>query len=120
MSLLCSIGLTPSPARDVAEVRGVQQHRLLASLVDGPSRTDTPLVGRFDPPRGVDPVALLESHLASGWPYDVATVIDAVMGLPIVSEIWPSGERPSTHELLDELACGICTDHAIDHLRPPR
>ena len=77
MSLLCSIGLTPSPARDVAEVRGVQQHRLLASLVDGPSRTDTPLVGRFDPPRGVDPVALLESHLASGWPYDVVTVIDA-------------------------------------------
>ncbi len=38
----------------------------------------------------------------SGW--ELATVIDAVMGLPIVSEIWPSGERPSTHELLDELA----------------
>jgi len=28
----------------------------------------------------------------SGW--ELATVIDAVMGLPIVSEIWPSGERP--------------------------
>ena len=38
----------------------------------------------------------------SGW--ELATLIDAVMGLPIVSEIWPSGERPSTHELLGELA----------------
>lgn len=37
----------------------------------------TPLGGRFDPPRGVDPVALLESHLASGWAYGVVAVIHA-------------------------------------------
>ncbi len=37
----------------------------------------TPLAGRFDPPRDVDPVALLESHLASGWPHRVVCVIDA-------------------------------------------
>ena len=56
--------------------------RLLPTLDVRAYRVDrvdavTPLAGRFDPPRGVDPVALLESHLASGWPYDVVTVIDA-------------------------------------------
>lgn len=46
----------------------------------------------------------MSSELAgiSGW--ELANVIDALMGLPIVAEIWPSGERPSTHELLGELA----------------
>ena len=37
----------------------------------------TALTGRFDPPRGVDPVALLESHLASGWAYGAVIIIDA-------------------------------------------
>jgi predicted DNA-binding transcriptional regulator YafY len=34
---------------------------------------DTP----FEPPEGLDPVALLEEHLASGWEYAVEVVIDA-------------------------------------------
>ncbi|MFZ2504471.1 MAG: WYL domain-containing protein, partial [Nocardioides sp.] len=37
----------------------------------------TALAGRFEPPRGVDPVALLETHLASGWAFPVVTEIDA-------------------------------------------
>lgn len=46
----------------------------------------------------------MSSELAgiSGW--ELTNVIDAVMGLPIVLEIWTSGERPSTHQLLGELA----------------
>jgi predicted DNA-binding transcriptional regulator YafY len=31
----------------------------------------------FSPPAGLDPVALLEEHLAVGWDYDVEVVIDA-------------------------------------------
>jgi predicted DNA-binding transcriptional regulator YafY len=31
----------------------------------------------FDPPAGLDPVAVLEEHLAVGWEYDVEVVIDA-------------------------------------------
>ena len=51
-------------------------HDLRAYRVD---RVDavTPLAGRFEPPRGVDPVAVLETHLASGWPHEVVCVIDA-------------------------------------------
>lgn len=37
----------------------------------------TALAGSFEPPRGVDPVALLETHLASGWAFPVVTEIDA-------------------------------------------
>ena len=37
----------------------------------------TPLAGQFDPPRGIDPVALLESHLASGWAHGAVIVIEA-------------------------------------------
>jgi predicted DNA-binding transcriptional regulator YafY len=32
---------------------------------------------RFTPPSDLDPVALLEEHLAAGWEYDVEVVIDA-------------------------------------------
>jgi predicted DNA-binding transcriptional regulator YafY len=35
------------------------------------------LVAPFDPPLGLDPVAMLEDHLAIGWEYDVEVVIDA-------------------------------------------
>ena len=31
----------------------------------------------FGPPAGLDPVAVLEEHLAVGWEYDVEIVIDA-------------------------------------------
>jgi predicted DNA-binding transcriptional regulator YafY len=31
----------------------------------------------FSPPAGLDPVAVLEEHLAVGWEYDVEVVIDA-------------------------------------------
>jgi predicted DNA-binding transcriptional regulator YafY len=31
----------------------------------------------FSPPAGLDPVAVLEEHLAAGWEYDVEVVIDA-------------------------------------------
>ena len=31
----------------------------------------------FSPPAGLDPVAMLEEHLAVGWEYDVEVVIDA-------------------------------------------
>lgn len=51
-------------------------HDLRAYRVDRVD-TVTPLAGRFDRPRSVDPVALLESHLASGWPHEVVCVIDA-------------------------------------------
>ncbi|HEU4567101.1 MAG TPA: WYL domain-containing protein [Marmoricola sp.] len=33
----------------------------------------------FSPPAGLDPVAALEDHLASGWEYDTEVVIDAPM-----------------------------------------
>jgi predicted DNA-binding transcriptional regulator YafY len=35
------------------------------------------LDGAFDPPRDLDPVGMLEEHLAVGWEYDVEVVIDA-------------------------------------------
>ena len=35
------------------------------------------LDGTFDPPADLDPVAVLEEHLAVGWEYDVEVVIDA-------------------------------------------
>jgi len=35
------------------------------------------LAAPFDPPLGLDPVAMLEDHLAIGWEYDVEVVIDA-------------------------------------------
>ncbi len=35
------------------------------------------LQGLFSPPAGLDPVAMLEDHLAVGWEYDVEVVIDA-------------------------------------------
>jgi predicted DNA-binding transcriptional regulator YafY len=35
------------------------------------------LAERFDPPADLDPVALLEQHLAVGWEYDVELVIEA-------------------------------------------
>lgn len=34
----------------------------------------------FDPPRDLDPVVVLEEHLATGWEYDVEVVIDAPVG----------------------------------------
>jgi predicted DNA-binding transcriptional regulator YafY len=40
-------------------------------------RAVEPLDGAFDPPRDLDPVAMLEEHLAVGWEYDVEVVIDA-------------------------------------------
>jgi predicted DNA-binding transcriptional regulator YafY len=33
--------------------------------------------GRFSPPDGLDPVAMLESHLAEGWEYTAEVVVDA-------------------------------------------
>jgi predicted DNA-binding transcriptional regulator YafY len=36
-----------------------------------------PLDDPFSPPAGLDPVAVLEEHLAVGWEYDVEVVIDA-------------------------------------------
>jgi predicted DNA-binding transcriptional regulator YafY len=35
------------------------------------------LVGMFSPPADLDPVAMLEEHLAVGWEYDVEVIIDA-------------------------------------------
>jgi predicted DNA-binding transcriptional regulator YafY len=35
------------------------------------------LADTFSPPAGLDPVAMLEEHLAVGWEYDVEVVIDA-------------------------------------------
>ncbi len=35
------------------------------------------LDGTFSPPADLDPVAILEEHLAVGWEYDVEVVIDA-------------------------------------------
>ncbi len=35
------------------------------------------LAGTFVPPAGLDPVALLEQHLATGWEHDVEVIIDA-------------------------------------------
>jgi predicted DNA-binding transcriptional regulator YafY len=35
------------------------------------------LDGTFSPPAGLDPVAVLEEHLAAGWEYDVEVVVDA-------------------------------------------
>jgi predicted DNA-binding transcriptional regulator YafY len=36
-----------------------------------------PLDGTFSPPVGLDPVAMLEEHLAVGWEYETEVVIDA-------------------------------------------
>jgi predicted DNA-binding transcriptional regulator YafY len=36
-----------------------------------------PLEDTFSPPTGLDPVAMLEEHLAVGWEYDVEVVIEA-------------------------------------------
>ena len=36
-----------------------------------------PLDDPFSPPAGLDPVAVLEEHLAVGWEYDVEVIIDA-------------------------------------------
>jgi predicted DNA-binding transcriptional regulator YafY len=38
------------------------------------------LTDRFDPPAALDPVAMLEEHLAVGWEYSVEVVIDAPSG----------------------------------------
>jgi predicted DNA-binding transcriptional regulator YafY len=35
------------------------------------------LTGTFDPPAGLDPVAVLEEHLAVGWEYETEVVVDA-------------------------------------------
>jgi predicted DNA-binding transcriptional regulator YafY len=35
------------------------------------------LDGTFSPPVGLDPVAVLEEHLAAGWEYDVEVVVDS-------------------------------------------
>jgi predicted DNA-binding transcriptional regulator YafY len=35
------------------------------------------LADRFDPPAGLDPVAVLEEHLAVGWEYAAEVVVDA-------------------------------------------
>ncbi len=35
------------------------------------------LAGTFVPPAGLDPVAVLEQHLATGWEHDVEVIIDA-------------------------------------------
>jgi len=39
-----------------------------------------PLEDPFGPPAGLDPVAVLEEHLAVGWEYDVEVIIDAPLG----------------------------------------
>jgi predicted DNA-binding transcriptional regulator YafY len=35
----------------------------------------------FDPPVGIDPVEMLEEHLAVGWEYSVEVVVDAPLGV---------------------------------------
>lgn len=42
--------------------------------------TVEPLGDRFTPPTDLDPVAMLEEHLALGWEYEVEVVIDAPVG----------------------------------------
>ena len=44
-------------------------------------RAVEPLVDTFVPPPALDPVALLEEHLAVGWEYDVEVVLDAPLDL---------------------------------------
>ena len=39
-----------------------------------------PLEDLFSPPASLDPVAVLEEHLAVGWEYDVEVIIDAPLG----------------------------------------
>jgi predicted DNA-binding transcriptional regulator YafY len=38
------------------------------------------LAGSFSPPASLDPVAMLEHHLAVGWEYQVEVIIDASLG----------------------------------------
>jgi predicted DNA-binding transcriptional regulator YafY len=38
------------------------------------------LAAGFDPPAGLDPVAMLEEHLAVGWEYSVEVLVDAPFG----------------------------------------
>ncbi len=47
----------------------------------------TKIDGTFEPPAGLDPVAVLEEHLAVGWDYEVEIVIEA--GFPAVAHRVP-------------------------------
>lgn len=47
-----------------------------AYRIDRVTAVDVGATG-FEPPDGLDPVAVLEEHLAAGWEYDVEVVVDA-------------------------------------------
>jgi predicted DNA-binding transcriptional regulator YafY len=55
----------------------------------------------FEPPANLDPVAMLEQHLAVGWEYDIEIVIDAPFG-PVSRCV------PRTLGLLESLDDGTC------------
>ena len=56
--------------------RRLPEGDLRAYRIDRVESVD-PVDGRFDPPLDIDPAALLEEHLASGWAYRVVVTIDA-------------------------------------------
>ena len=58
--------LCRSPARDARRAYRIDRVRAVRVLDD-----------TFEPPVDLDPVAMLEEHLAVGWEYDVEVVIDA-------------------------------------------
>jgi predicted DNA-binding transcriptional regulator YafY len=44
-------------------------------------RTVEVLAAEFEPPAGIDPVEMLEEHLAVGWEYAVEVIVDAPIGV---------------------------------------
>ena len=58
--------LCRSPAKDVRRAYRIDRIREVRTLD-----------GTFEPPVDLDPVAMLEDHLATGWEYDVEVIIEA-------------------------------------------
>jgi predicted DNA-binding transcriptional regulator YafY len=75
--LLCR-ARTPAPTRTRSrkDGRGADDGQVRAYRLDR-MRDVEPLEEPFDRPGDLDPVAMLETHLAVGWEYDIEVVIDA-------------------------------------------
>jgi predicted DNA-binding transcriptional regulator YafY len=65
--------------------------------------TVEPLDERFTPPEALDPVSMLEEHLASGWEYDTEVVIDA----PLASVERRVPRHLGRLEAIDETSCRL-------------